>query len=957
MVYRKTGGERETTKLKKVLLAVVLAVIVIVAFSVAWLNSHISGDESAGSSKPLLVGVETGWDSNVSDCKALIDRVKSYTNLLIIASPLILSDEELLNETCDYAYSSGMFIIVYFDDLTYSGFFATTSNRFTPSAWFTAAKERYGDRMLGIYFSDERGGRLLDQRAVELYPPDSYEKYADRFLQTSVGVKDTASFVHNVEASIFTSDYALYWFDYRTGYDVVLAQLGWNNSRALQIALTRGAATVQGKDWGVIVTWTYNQAPYLETGAQLYDDKVLAYDSGAKYVAIYDSSQGYQNTTLKEEHFDALKRFWSYTQNIPRAKGGSSVYTALVLPRDYGFGFRYADDSVWGVKRDDNWTRKLFSDVTTCISQANSTLDMVYADPEFQSSVQSKYRDVLYWPKDFETDTDYPVVNLNSGFGYDTIQEAISSYATCNGDPILVKPGTCRENVVIMKSVTLVSQNTSAAIIDGMSNGTAVTIAADNVTLKGFAVENGGNFTAGMGGGILLNNAHNCSLVGNTVANSYEGIVLTDSSNNVLRNNSLSNNGFNFGVSASNLMNPQKDADRLNIFTTSVNKSNFGVAKRIENYLNDIDSSNTVNGKPIYYWINKTNMEIPSDAGFVALINCTNIKVQNLNLSNNYEGLLLANVEKSAITNNIFRGNYEGVILDTSSDNTLKGNHMAGNTFNFVVVNALPNDVDMSNLVDGKPIYFWVSRSNQTVPTDAGYVALINCSNITVQNLHLENNGQGILLSGTSNISVTNNVIMGEMNAVELTEASSNTIAQNQISGNTASGIFATLSNGNILVGNNLSGNEKAVLLRASSDNSIRANNITANNFGIWLENNTVSNATGNIISSNVLAQNNFGVDVEQGAENNTACKNNFLNNTEQVCGYGMTRTSTGGFGSITFVPANIPKNSWDNGTVGNYWSDYTGADANHDGIGDDPYSINSANSDNHPVMKPFATN
>ena len=46
--------------------------------------------------------------------------------------------------------------------------------------------------------------------------------------------------------------------------------------------------------------------------------------------------------------------------------------------------------------------------------------------------------------------------------------------------------------------------------------------------------------------------------------------------------------------------------------------------------------------------------------------------------------------------------------------------------------------------------------------------------------------------------------------------------------------------------------------------------------------------------------------------------------------------------------------NSWDNGSVGNYWSDYTGSDANGDGIGDQPYSIPSGkNKDRYPLMEP----
>jgi hypothetical protein len=48
-----------------------------------------------------------------------------------------------------------------------------------------------------------------------------------------------------------------------------------------------------------------------------------------------------------------------------------------------------------------------------------------------------------------------------------------------------------------------------------------------------------------------------------------------------------------------------------------------------------------------------------------------------------------------------------------------------------------------------------------------------------------------------------------------------------------------------------------------------------------------------------------------------------------------------------------FPINSWDNGTVGNFWDDYHGTDNNDDGIGDTPYIIDENNQDNYPLIEP----
>ena len=669
-------------KPRKILIPIVLIALLVVSFFVALDNFHAPAKLTSGSAQPFFVGIETGWNSTVSDCKGLIDKVKNYTNLFIIASPLILSNETLLNETCDYAYDAGM----YFMPAYYRDIFNDVGINYTPSTWFTTAKEQYGDKLLGIYFYDEPAGSQLAESINftsnnvfnATAAPSSYQDYANWFLRIWTqgdGVPEAANFTHGLGSSLFTSDYALYWFDYKLGFDTVLAQFGWNDSRPLQISQVRGAAEAQNKTWVAIITWTYNQPPYLEPSAQMYNDMVLAYNSGATYLAIYDSSQNYTSTTLTTKDFNAIEKFWSYVQQNPDKHGSLKANTTVVLPQDYGFGFRSPDDSVWQFHQADFWSQKMYSDITNLINQYKSSIDIVYSDPEFQSSIQSKYSKILYWPNDVETNINYPVTDLNNGLGYTSIQGAISSFATYEGDTILVKPGTYQENIVITKPVSLISQNKNATIIDGEKNGTVLTIASDNVTVSGFTVENGGNFSAGTGEGILLKNANNCSLIGNTVTNSYNGIFLNDSFNNILSNNTMSNNKFNFGVFASN----------------------------ITNYINNIDTSNSVNGKPIYYWVNKSNMTVPSNAGFIALINCTDDAVVNLNLSGNYEGLLLAYTKNSTVTNNTITNNYDAIVLDNSYGNILKGNNLNGNVYNIIVQTELPNNIEASNIIDGKP--------------------------------------------------------------------------------------------------------------------------------------------------------------------------------------------------------------------------------------------------------------
>jgi len=85
----------------------------------------------------------------------------------------------------------------------------------------------------------------------------------------------------NQSVTVLTSDYALHWWDYLSGYDAVLAQLCWNSTAAQEIGLVRGAANLQNKTWGTILTWKYTVPPYLASGEELYSQMRMAYECGA----------------------------------------------------------------------------------------------------------------------------------------------------------------------------------------------------------------------------------------------------------------------------------------------------------------------------------------------------------------------------------------------------------------------------------------------------------------------------------------------------------------------------------------------------------------------------------------------------------------------------------------------------------------------------------------------------
>ena len=366
--------------------ALVLTIALISVISVSLFVAIEWFDDKRQSIPEFFFGVEFAY-GNVNDVKDLVDKVKNYTNLLVVGSPEISFNQTWLNATCDYIYDAGLyFIILFTSPIKYQYYY--------PYVWIIKARQKYGDRFLGAYRIDEPGGKQLDNSTFRyVLEAKNYTDAADNYVKYLYAHLEYYLYSGT---RLFTADYGLYWFDYKAGYDVVLAEFGWNHSRLLNVALCRGAAEAQNKDWGVIVTWKYNDHPYMESGQELYNDLILAYHAGAKYVVVFDYPNIGRYGILTEEHFDAMKKFWDYVHTSPE-NYGLDREVAYVLPKDYGFGFRNPHDTIWGLWKSCESSKKIWDDVNNLLGRYGSQLDIVYNDPEFNNAIKSRYKKLIFW--------------------------------------------------------------------------------------------------------------------------------------------------------------------------------------------------------------------------------------------------------------------------------------------------------------------------------------------------------------------------------------------------------------------------------------------------------------------------------------------------------------------------------------------------------------------------------
>jgi len=381
----------------KLLVLVLLAILLVSLFASVFAAENFDFKYSP---KDFYFGVSYGQIS-AEQAKPLIDKVKVYTNVFIIDSWDITTNETALNEVCNYCVDANLNFIVYFQFI---------SRIIYPwhQTWLDNAKQRWGDYFLGVYLQDELGGRQIDgnltgnplEKSIikTISNATSYSDAADKFVK-AIELANSTIDAKKRGIPLFIGDYALHWFDYKAGYDTVLAELGWNFSTPQQIAEVRGAADLQGKDWGTFVTWKYQQAPYMPNASEIYTDLVSSYIAGAKYTFIFNYPTYPANNpygVLSDEDFAVMKQFWFYVNTFLRETYGvQSARAAFVLPSDYGSPLRRPNDWIWGLWPADSKDSMILNNTNLLVDRYGLRLDIVYDDAQY--NLTGKYSQVYYW--------------------------------------------------------------------------------------------------------------------------------------------------------------------------------------------------------------------------------------------------------------------------------------------------------------------------------------------------------------------------------------------------------------------------------------------------------------------------------------------------------------------------------------------------------------------------------
>lgn len=453
-------------------------------------------------------------------------------------------------------------------------------------------------------------------------------------------------------------------------------------------------------------------------------------------------------------------------------------------------------------------------------------------------------------------------INNRTKEHFTTIQAAINSVNTLNGDTILVEEGTYNENIIVTKKLNILAQQTvvidplyandycfnitpkgAGSLIQGfvMDGRPGIFVEGDNCTINSNKISNGTTGINVQADGCTVSdnsliecekgiycNGDDCTMVGNTIKNGGDGIFAIKSHNLNVLNNHITDNEDGTGID-------------FQLISGSTVKGNTISGNNIGLFFNGFDEGGSFN----------------------------NHLADNL-ISNNNLGLVFQNSQNNTLTNNNFTNNARNLNIQSTH------------------IKCYVQHIDTSNIVNGKPIYYIVGNTDDLIidgndpkyASGIGYLGLVLCSNVFVTNVHVTNNGQGILFAGASSSIINKCNLENNIDGIAMVNGLNNWIEYNNLS-NDSNGIFLGASTNTLVVENIIQDCAGFGILAQYGTNRFKSNELYNNENGIklllspnnLLENNTIEsssseglviiNSPSNTLKSNTFKTNKINLDID----------------------------------------------------------------------------------------------
>ena len=485
---------------------------------------------------------------------------------------------------------------------------------------------------------------------------------------------------------------------------------------------------------------------------------------------------------------------------------------------------------------------------------------------------------------------------------YTRIQDAINDAK--DGDTVFVYDDSSpyyEYDITVNKSIRIIGENAQTTVIDGCQLSNVFLVTAPYVTIAHLTIKNASPW----GKGIAVMSAHN-TIADCIVYRNGIGIFLDDADNNAIYNCNISRSwcrGIGLSLSSSNIISNctiflhtgeslfggegiRLSESHNNVIshchlhqnwagiwivwshnnTLSHNmfkEDGIGLLGKNMSHFIHIIVNNTVNGKPLRYFLNESNFTLNGiDAGQVILVGCTNFTVEHLNIGDTIFGIETAYTTGSTISNCNISTSLRGIACYYSDNNHI-------------------SECQFWQNYDG--IRFFYSPEN----------AVSNCS--------LRNYWVNVLVDESSNTSIRDCTISQALDGIHVWFSNHIIVSRCEICHNHEYGIRLYSSSYTMISDCSVYNNEDGLIIRDGSDDNMITNCTIEDNeergiFILYASNNSIQRC-------NISSNKECGIWIEYRAHMNVISHNNFISNGHNAY-----------FEWAAFT-------TWDN----NYWDDWIG--------------------------------
>ena len=537
--------------------------------------------------------------------------------------------------------------------------------------------------------------------------------------------------------------------------------------------------------------------------------------------------------------------------------------------------------------------------------------------------------------------------------------------------------------------------------------------------------------------GISLRNSDNNTLLGNTASNNtLHGISLEYSNYHNLSGNIMNFCGIYLSGSLAEVASHSIDDTNLvnnkpvyyYVNELGLGSNNFTCAGQIflvncnDSLILDLEFSYCSSGISLWNCFNNT---IFNNTAFnlyyhgISISNCNNISITQNNVSNCFidgikidnanhinlsknsvdycmQGINTLDCNNTFISNNIMINNTGALVFSSYGKKieniTITGNIMNGSglMLNVGDIKKTTFNIDQSNLVNGKILYYYINENSLTHNnfTNAGQIYIYNCSDVSFSDLDLSRSTLGLMVYNCNNLTISNiDSSYNSLAAIMIYNCNNSKFSELTIKNCTTYGLYLVFSHDIIISNNTITDSDYAFFLYNCLNITLVGNYFDNNMESIRMDscsystliNNTINNnkmetffggdalllyysSHNNIIGNKLLNSENIGIHIGGNSNNNTFLRNIIANNSQYGVFFGSSGNNNNTFYLNNFlnnginVEDNGVDNRWYDGFAGNYWDDYSGVDLNPiDGIGDSSFLVNGTAGvfDTKPLMYP----